>query len=172
MISVSHTSSVLTEDKPISSMPATEIHARPPRPRSFDALRHGIQHGTGGHLQLFPSGSSGVSIVMDVPFKNGWFLLGKIHLKWMMSGGTPILGNLQACLPEFPGLGLSPSQNHHESWAFHGLCTTVPSDPCQRSTEKCASDAPSKPQPRQDDLINYEWNKTVQPCSTPTPKVY
>ena len=35
----------------------------------------------------------GVSIVMEVP-PNGCFLLGKIPLKWMMTGGTPIYGNL------------------------------------------------------------------------------
>ena len=31
----------------------------------------------------------GVSINMDTPIA-GWFLLGKIHLKWMMTGGTPM----------------------------------------------------------------------------------
>ena len=29
---------------------------------------------------------------MGVP-PNGWFLLGNIPLEWMMTGGTPILGN-------------------------------------------------------------------------------
>ena len=37
---------------------------------------------------------NGVSIAMGVP-NNGWFLLGRLPLKWMMTGGTPILGNPQ-----------------------------------------------------------------------------
>ena len=37
-------------------------------------------------------GDMGVSIVMGVP-TNGWFLLGKILVKWMMTGGSPISGN-------------------------------------------------------------------------------
>ena len=32
--------------------------------------------------------------ILEIP-KKGWFLLGEIPLKWMMTGGTPILGNPQ-----------------------------------------------------------------------------
>ena len=31
---------------------------------------------------------------------NGWFMLGKTLLKWMMTGGTPILGNLHLWLQD------------------------------------------------------------------------
>ena len=36
--------------------------------------------------------SMGVSLGIGVP-SNGWFLLGKTILKWMMTGDTPNLGN-------------------------------------------------------------------------------
>ena len=34
-----------------------------------------------------------VSIAMELPPIAGWFFLGEILLEWMMTRGTPILGN-------------------------------------------------------------------------------
>ena len=60
----------------------------------------------------------GLSIVMEIP-KNGWFLLGKIHLKWMMTGGAPILGNHQYGTIK-PTTAIEP-QFHGADWGLqHG----------------------------------------------------
>ena len=53
----------------------------------------------------------GVSRVMGVPPIAGWFLLGKIPLKYGWLGGTPILGNHHVCL-----YGSTASGNQGAGW--------------------------------------------------------
>ena len=53
--------------------------------------------GSQSHFAMF-SAYMGVSIVMGDP-QNRWFLLGKILVKWMGTGGTPISGNLHIGMP-------------------------------------------------------------------------
>ena len=43
------------------------------------------------------------------PFIAGWFISWKIPLKWMRSGGTTILGNLQM-ISDVPHCDFTPSQ--------------------------------------------------------------
>ena len=59
--------------------------------------------------------------------QNGWFLLGKIPLKWMKIGGTPISGNPDICLflptayPFLIFLAVASTdvlwQNHRAGWS-------------------------------------------------------
>ena len=68
----------------IINHPAMGVPPLMESPMLLDAPAEGV-----GHLHQhggFPT--------MGVPPKNAWFLLGKIPLKWMMTGGTPISGNL------------------------------------------------------------------------------
>ena len=50
----------------------------------------------------------GVSIVMGLP-QSGGFLLGKIPAKWMITGGTPVSGNLHISFTKQQQTALKPS---------------------------------------------------------------